>query len=69
MDGDELGLPHEHNNRFGVPQPTWTAVSGIMPGRHGILPIQPYRLHRTQAPAGGNDDGTNPLLVRSDRGP
>lgn len=41
-----------------------------MPGRHGgLVPIQPYhRVHRTQIPARGNDDGTNPLLVRSDRG-
>ncbi|KDE79157.1 E3 ubiquitin-protein [Aspergillus oryzae 100-8] len=38
-------------------------------GRHGIVPIQPYRFHRTQVPARGNDDGTNPLLVRTDRGP
>lgn len=40
-----------------------------MPGRAGgIVPIHPYhRVHRTQIPARGNDDGTNPLLVRTDR--
>lgn len=40
----------------------------MVPNRHGIVPIQPYRFHRTQIPARGNDDGTNPLLVRTDRG-
>lgn len=39
----------------------------MVPNRHGIVPIQPYRFHRTQIPARGTDDGTNPLLVRTDR--
>lgn len=66
--GDDLGVPHGHS-RFGGPPPTWAAVTGIMPSRHGIVPIQPYRLHRTHVQESGNDDGTNPLLVRNDRGP
>lgn len=40
-----------------------------MPSRHGIVPIPSYRLQRSQVPPRGNDDGTNPLLVRTDRGP
>ena len=64
--GDDLGMPHGHT-RFGGP--SWAAITGIMPSRHGIVPIQPYRLHRTQVQESGNDDGTNPLLVRSDRRP
>ncbi|KAE8349729.1 ubiquitin-protein ligase [Aspergillus coremiiformis] len=71
-DGDEAPLPRgHHHHRFRVPQPGWAAVTGIMPSgtRHGIVPIQPYRFHRTQIPARGSDDGTNPLLVRTDRGP
>ncbi|KAL2835186.1 hypothetical protein BDW59DRAFT_4863 [Aspergillus cavernicola] len=73
-DGDEPPLPrghHHHHHRFRGPNPAWAAVTGsMMPGRHGIIPMQPsYRLHRTQVPARGNDDGTNPLLIRTDRGP
>ncbi|KAF9888103.1 hypothetical protein FE257_009239 [Aspergillus nanangensis] len=68
-EGEEPPLPRGHHHRFRGPQPTWAAVSGIMPNRQGIVPIQPYRFHRTQIPARGSDDGTNPLLVRSDRGP
>ncbi|KAF7592465.1 hypothetical protein BBP40_000246 [Aspergillus hancockii] len=69
-DGDEPQLPRgNHHHRFRGPQPAWAAVTGIMPNRHGIVPIQPYRFHRTQIPARGSDDGTNPLLVRTDRGP
>lgn len=56
-----------HHQRFRGPQPTWAAVTGMVPNRHGIVPIQPYRFHRTQIPARGTDDGTNPLLVRTDR--
>ena len=36
-----------------------------MPGR---IPMQPYRVHRGQG-GHANDDGTNPLLIRRDRGP
>ncbi|KAE8340946.1 hypothetical protein BDV24DRAFT_151607 [Aspergillus arachidicola] len=71
-DGDEAPISRgHHHHRYRGPQPGWAAVTGIMPssGRHGIVPIQPYRFHRTQVPARGNDDGTNPLLVRTDRGP
>ncbi|KAL2861423.1 hypothetical protein BJX68DRAFT_260250 [Aspergillus pseudodeflectus] len=70
-DGDEPPLPrgHHHHHRFRGHNPAWAAVAGIMPNRHGIVPIQPYRLHRTQMPPRGADDGTNPLLVRTDRGP
>ncbi|TPR03887.1 hypothetical protein CAN33_002380 [Aspergillus niger] len=67
-EGDEQPPRGHHHSRFHGPRPAWAAVSGIMPSRHGIVPIQPYRLHRTQIPARGNDDGTNPLLVRTDRG-
>lgn len=53
----------------GGPPSAWAAVTEIMPGRHGgLVPIQPFhRVHRNQVPARGNDDGTNPLLVRNDR--
>ncbi|KAL2821931.1 hypothetical protein BJX63DRAFT_427294 [Aspergillus granulosus] len=70
-EGDEPPLPrghHHHHHRFRGHNPAWAAVAGIMPNRHGIVPIQPYRLHRTQMPPRGADDGTNPLLVRTDRG-
>ncbi|KAL4738324.1 hypothetical protein BDV11DRAFT_138750 [Aspergillus similis] len=70
-DGDEPPLPrgHHHHHRFRGPNPAWAAVTGMLPGRHGIVPIPSYRLQRTQVPPRGNDDGTNPLLVRTDRGP
>ncbi|BCR83410.1 E3 ubiquitin-protein ligase TOM1 [Aspergillus chevalieri] len=70
IDGDDLPLPRGGQPpRFGGGQPTWAAVTGFMPGRNGgLVPIQPYRLHRAQAPTSTNNDGTNPLLVRSDRG-
>ncbi|EAW10523.1 E3 ubiquitin-protein ligase TOM1 [Aspergillus clavatus NRRL 1] len=67
-DGDEAALHRGHHQRFRGTQPAWAAVTGMMPNRHGIVPIQPYRFHRTQVPSRGNDDGTNPLLVRTDRG-
>ncbi|KAL5046852.1 hypothetical protein BDW71DRAFT_207011 [Aspergillus fruticulosus] len=68
-DGDEPALPraHHHHHRFRGPNPAWAAVTGMLPGRHGIVPIPSYRLQRTQVPPRGNDDGTNPLLVRTDR--
>lgn len=40
-----------------------------MSNRHGIIPIPPYRSHRGQITSRNTDDGTNPLLIRSDRGP
>lgn len=68
-DGDDIAPPRgPHHHRFRGP-PAWTAVSGIMPGRPGMVPIQPYRMHRAHAPARDSDDGTNPLLVRSDQPP
>ncbi|KAL4979162.1 hypothetical protein BDW66DRAFT_118973 [Aspergillus desertorum] len=69
-DGDEPPLPrgHHQHHRFRGPNPAWAAVTGMLPGRHGIVPIPSYRLQRTQVPPRGNDDGTNPLLVRTDRG-
>ncbi|KAJ5101659.1 hypothetical protein NUU61_003881 [Penicillium alfredii] len=71
-DGDEAPPPrgHHHHRIRGGP-PAWAAVTEIMPGRHGgLVPIQPYpRVHRTQIPSRGNDDGTNPLLMRNDRVP
>lgn len=72
-EGDEMPPPrgHAHNHRFrGGPGPAWATVTEIMPGRNGgLVPIQPYpRVHRGQMPGRGNDDGTNPLLVRNDRG-
>ncbi|KAJ5123687.1 hypothetical protein N7448_009784 [Penicillium atrosanguineum] len=70
-EGDELPAPRHHHHRFrGGAPPAWATVTEIMPGRGGLVPIQPYhRVHRTQLPGPrGNDDGTNPLLVRNDRG-
>ncbi|KAJ5762426.1 uncharacterized protein N7511_005808 [Penicillium nucicola] len=71
-EGDEPPMPraghHHHRFRGGAP-PAWAAVTEIMPGRgSGLVPIQPYqRVHRTQLPSRGENDGTNPLLVRTDR--
>ncbi|OJJ44033.1 hypothetical protein ASPZODRAFT_135477 [Penicilliopsis zonata CBS 506.65] len=70
-EGDEPPLPrghHHHHHRFRGTQPAWT-VTGFMPHRHGIVPVPPYRVHRTQISSRGNDDGVNPLLVRGDRVP
>ncbi|KAJ5273410.1 hypothetical protein N7478_008535 [Penicillium angulare] len=69
-EGDDAPLPrphHHHRFRGGAP-PAWATVTEIMPGRHGgLMPVQPYpRVHRTQMPSRGNDDGTNPLLMRND---
>ncbi|CAG8040464.1 unnamed protein product [Penicillium salamii] len=70
-EGEEPPMSRGHpHSRFRGTAPAWAAVTEIMPGRPaGLVPIQPYhRVHRTQLPSrGGNDDGTNPLLVRSDR--
>ncbi|KAL3479873.1 hypothetical protein BJX99DRAFT_53548 [Aspergillus californicus] len=62
---------HHHHHRIRGQNPTWTAVSGLMqPQRHAIMPIQPsYRMQRQMPATRSNDDGTNPLLVRTDRGP
>lgn len=63
--------PHGHHHRFrGGAPPAWATVTEIMPGRHGgLVPLQPYpRVHRTLPAARGNDDGTNPLLMRNDGG-
>lgn len=69
-DGDDLMPPRgPHHHRFRGPPPAFTAVTGIMPGRPGVIPIQPYRTHRAQVPGRGADDGTNPLLVRTDQPP
>jgi E3 ubiquitin-protein ligase HUWE1 len=69
-EGEEPPMPRGPHPRFrGAAPPAWAAVTEIMPGRpSGLVPIQPYhRVHRTQLPARGNDDGTNPLLLRNDR--
>ncbi|KAL4909049.1 hypothetical protein BDW74DRAFT_174265 [Aspergillus multicolor] len=68
-DGDEPPLPrgHHHHRFRGGSNPAWAAVTGMLPSRHGIVPIPSYRLPRTQVPPRGNDDGTNPLLIRTDR--
>ncbi|KAJ5637707.1 hypothetical protein N7490_007586 [Penicillium lividum] len=72
-EGDEPPPPRPHGQhhrfRTGAP-PAWATVGEIMPGRHGgLVPLQPYpRIHRTQIPARGNDDGTNPLLMRNGGG-
>ncbi|KAJ5627361.1 hypothetical protein N7528_004788 [Penicillium herquei] len=71
-EGDEAPIPrphHHHRFRGGVP-PAWATVTEIMPGRHGgLLPVQPYpRVHRGHGQPRGNDDGTNPLLMRNDAG-
>ncbi|KAJ9234890.1 hypothetical protein DTO169E5_6357 [Paecilomyces variotii] len=68
-DGDEPLPRHHHHHRFRSVPPPWTALPGTGANRHGIIPIPPYRSQRTQIPARSNDDGTNPLLIRSDRGP
>ncbi|KAJ5138802.1 uncharacterized protein N7515_003650 [Penicillium bovifimosum] len=70
-EGDEAAMARAHPQprfRGGAP-PAWAAVTEIMPGRSGgLVPIQHYpRVHRTQIPTRGADDGTNPLLVRTDR--
>ena len=69
-EGDQppLPRPHHHHRFRGGPPPAWATVTEIMPGRHGgLMPVQPYpRVHRTQMPSRGNDDGTNPLLMRND---
>src|SRR5438034_3536182 len=58
---------HRHHGRFrGVPPP-WNIFPGGLPSRHGIIPIPAYRSHRSQVQPRGNDDGTNPLLRRTDR--
>lgn len=70
-EGDEPPMARGHpQSRFrGGPPPAWATVTEIMPGRpSGLVPIQPYhRVHRTQIAPRGNDDGINPLLVRTDR--
>ncbi|KAL2005722.1 hypothetical protein VTN00DRAFT_10215 [Thermoascus crustaceus] len=68
-EGEEpLHRGHHHHHRFRN-IPPWGALPTAMHNRHGIIPIPPYRTHRTQIPARGADDGTNPLLIRTDRGP
>ncbi|KAI2790542.1 hypothetical protein POX_d06059 [Penicillium oxalicum] len=70
-DGEEIAPARHHHHRMrGGPPSAWAPVTEIMPGRHGgLVPIQPFqRVHRTQAAGRGNDDGTNPLLLRNDRG-
>ncbi|KAJ5949254.1 hypothetical protein N7454_000838 [Penicillium verhagenii] len=70
-EGDEPAPPRPHVSRFrGGAPPAWATVTEIMPGRHGgLVPLQPYpRVHRNQMPPRGNDDGTNPLLLRNDGG-
>ncbi|KAJ5779315.1 hypothetical protein N7457_007035 [Penicillium paradoxum] len=68
-EGDEPPMPRAHQPRFrGGPPPAWATVTEIMPGRSGLVPIQPYhRVHRTQMQPRGHDDGTNPLLTRTGR--
>ncbi|KAJ5489705.1 hypothetical protein N7539_004595 [Penicillium diatomitis] len=70
-DGDEL-MParHHHHRMRGGPPSAWAPVTEIMPSRHGgLVPITPFhRVHRNQVGGRGNDDGTNPLLLRNDRG-
>ncbi|KAJ5449140.1 E3 ubiquitin ligase domain of unknown function DUF908 [Penicillium cf. griseofulvum] len=68
-EGDEPPMARGNpRSRFHGAPPAWTTVSSIPHGQSGLVPIQPYhRVHRTQIPSRGNDDGTNPLLVRTDR--
>lgn len=50
------------------PQRTpWNIFAGGFGTRHGGVSVPGYRTHRTQIAAPRNDDGTNPLLRRSDR--
>ncbi|WEW60822.1 E3 ubiquitin-protein ligase tom1 [Emydomyces testavorans] len=50
------------------PQRTpWNIFASGFVGRRGGAPDPGYRSHRTQITAPRNDDGTNPLLRRSDR--
>jgi E3 ubiquitin-protein ligase HUWE1 len=71
-EGEEAPVPrhhhhHHHRHMRGMPA-AWTTLPGSI-SRHGIIPIPPYRSQRNQAASRNNDDGTNPLLTRSDRGP
>lgn len=73
-EGEDAPIPrpphHHHRFRGGAP-PAWATVTEIMPGRGGagLMPVQPFpRVHRTHMPPRGNDDGTNPLLMRNDNG-
>lgn len=72
-EGEEAPVPrhhhHHHHHRYRGMPPTWTTFPEGMPNRHGIIPIPPYRSHRGQITSRSTDDGTNPLLIRSDRGP
>ncbi|KAL4932739.1 E3 ubiquitin-protein ligase TOM1 [Aspergillus undulatus] len=68
----EPALPRGHRHHHGFARghnTAWAAVTGMLPNRHGIVSVPSYRLQRSQVPPRGNDDGTNPLLVRTDRGP
>ena len=58
------GHNHHHHHYPVRGPPGWATITGIMPSR---IPMQPYRVPRTQVPAHGADDGTNPLLIRQDR--
>lgn len=59
---------HHHHHRHVRGTPAWTSFpSGF--NRNGIIPIPPYRSQRSQITSRNTDDGTNPLLIRSDRGP
>ncbi|EED24438.1 ubiquitin-protein ligase (Tom1), putative [Talaromyces stipitatus ATCC 10500] len=59
---------HHHHHRHVRGTPAWTSFpSGI--NRHGIIPIPPYHRSQRQMGSRNTDDGTNPLLIRSDRGP
>lgn len=70
-DGEEppISRHHHHHHRQFRGMPTaWSSFPGGI-NRHGIIPIPPYRSQRSQIAARNTDDGTNPLLIRSDRGP
>ncbi|KUL84639.1 hypothetical protein ZTR_06680 [Talaromyces verruculosus] len=59
---------HHHHHRHVRGTPAWTSFpSGF--NRNGIIPIPPYRSQRSQMTSRNTDDGTNPLLIRTDRGP
>ncbi|RAO65801.1 uncharacterized protein BHQ10_001813 [Talaromyces amestolkiae] len=59
---------HHHHHRHVRGTPAWTSFpSGF--NRNGIIPIPPYRSQRSQITSRNTDDGTNPLLIRTDRGP
>lgn len=60
---DDEVTPHP---RFQPRTSPWSLLTGGLT-RHAGIPVPGYRTHRSQIAAPRNDDGTNPLLRRTDR--